>query len=404
MQSAVEYAGTISPRFQMYLDTAQWLKDHTAEDSTVGYLEVGIIAYYSERQILDLLGLVTPGIESFIAEGDFASLFQHLRPDYYLRNRDIEHWKMNSRVTASPFFQRNYQPVALIPQRGKHPMIIYQRRSPLVPNPTQPLSLLERIAQAPGTHASYGLETDIPGYTSIALPDAIQQAIQGQDVWLVTQPTHVADIVHAVQKANQTDDPSLHILWFNHPDVPQTIFWLTTKPPSERFVILEMYDLLTWADPEQLARWWSAYGRELQENQDFANAAFAYQQALEFNPHDAQLHMSLAVALMGAGRYQKALAEMEQAVQLAPTDAKAYRLLGKTYLSLGQYEKATDAFQHAYALDASEPDLLFLLAWAQWRAGDPQAALQWLDQLDQYDHLPPDLRQRSEQLRKNIAP
>lgn len=115
------------PRYEAYLRTADWLRQNTPEDSTAAYIEVGLIGYYSQRQILDLLGLVTPGAEDYITSRNLAGLFEKWRSDYYIRNRDIDNWGMNAQVYNSPFFQANYTPVTTIPQRNAKPIVIYKR-------------------------------------------------------------------------------------------------------------------------------------------------------------------------------------------------------------------------------------------------------------------------------------
>ena len=118
-----------NPKIEAYLAAADWLKTHTPEDTTVGFIEVGTIAYFSDRQIIDLLGLVTPGAEPFLKARDNAGLFKSLHPEYYIRNCHFDAWGMNRRVHESPFFQENYAPVAAFPQgeTDRPPVIIYRR-------------------------------------------------------------------------------------------------------------------------------------------------------------------------------------------------------------------------------------------------------------------------------------
>jgi hypothetical protein len=45
---------------ECYLGMGQWLRANSAEESVVAALDIGALAYASERRILDLMGLVTP--------------------------------------------------------------------------------------------------------------------------------------------------------------------------------------------------------------------------------------------------------------------------------------------------------------------------------------------------------
>ena len=118
-----------NPKIEAYLDAAAWLKANTPADATVGFIEVGTIAYFSDRRIIDLLGLVTPGAEAYLAARDNAGLFKSLHPEYYIRNCHFDAWGMNRRVHESAFFQENYAPVAAFPQgdTGRPPVVIYRR-------------------------------------------------------------------------------------------------------------------------------------------------------------------------------------------------------------------------------------------------------------------------------------
>lgn len=121
-----------------YLQAAVWLHDHTPPDASIGFIEVGTIAYFSDRHIVDLLGLVTPGTESYLIAHDNAGLFKSLHPDYYIRNCHFDAWGMNRRVHESPFFQEAYGPVAAFPQDDRPPVVIYRRQDvpgpPIVPS------------------------------------------------------------------------------------------------------------------------------------------------------------------------------------------------------------------------------------------------------------------------------
>ena len=47
---------------------AQWLRDNTAEDALIASHDIGAIGYFAERPLLDLAGLVSPEVITFIAD------------------------------------------------------------------------------------------------------------------------------------------------------------------------------------------------------------------------------------------------------------------------------------------------------------------------------------------------
>jgi hypothetical protein len=62
----VNGASDFSYRLQLYdtvhLSAARWINDHAGADAVLATHDIGIIGYETERQIVDLAGLVTPEI------------------------------------------------------------------------------------------------------------------------------------------------------------------------------------------------------------------------------------------------------------------------------------------------------------------------------------------------------
>lgn len=52
------------------VDTALWLRSHTLPEDLLAVHDIGAVGYFGERQIIDLAGLVTPEIISFIQNED----------------------------------------------------------------------------------------------------------------------------------------------------------------------------------------------------------------------------------------------------------------------------------------------------------------------------------------------
>lgn len=60
----------------------RWLKNNTPEYAVIAAHDVGAIAYYSQRKIVDMVGLVTPEIISHINDKDFSSFLNN----YFAQN------------------------------------------------------------------------------------------------------------------------------------------------------------------------------------------------------------------------------------------------------------------------------------------------------------------------------
>lgn len=70
--------------FTPYKEIGLWLSRHTAENAKIAAVEIGTIGWYSDRQIIDILGLVNPRNARFIGERRFAEWLNHDSPDYIL--------------------------------------------------------------------------------------------------------------------------------------------------------------------------------------------------------------------------------------------------------------------------------------------------------------------------------
>jgi hypothetical protein len=55
------------PRYAIYRETGNWLRNNTPPGSEIGTLEVGIIGYYADRPIIDFAGLIQPDVASYMA-------------------------------------------------------------------------------------------------------------------------------------------------------------------------------------------------------------------------------------------------------------------------------------------------------------------------------------------------
>jgi hypothetical protein len=126
-----------------------WLREHTPADARVAMEPIGYIGYYSQRRILDLVGLVSPEMVPLNRRGAgwFAEMQRRFHPDYIverpaylLRNSTIN--------TGVPMFRTSeerdrllaeYAPVATFrsneaPERLRrdYEFVIYARRDPEV--------------------------------------------------------------------------------------------------------------------------------------------------------------------------------------------------------------------------------------------------------------------------------
>jgi len=67
-----------------YRSTGEWIALHSQQDASVAAMEVGYIGYYSQRRVIDCLGLVSPEIEKAIRPGSnwIQWVLEAYQPDY----------------------------------------------------------------------------------------------------------------------------------------------------------------------------------------------------------------------------------------------------------------------------------------------------------------------------------
>ena len=77
---------------QDYQAIGQWLASNTPDSASIALVEIGTVAWYSEREIIDILGLVTPEVSEFIARGELSAWTDVYQPDYMLVHEPL--WEL----------------------------------------------------------------------------------------------------------------------------------------------------------------------------------------------------------------------------------------------------------------------------------------------------------------------
>ena len=97
--------------------------------------------------------------------------------------------------------------------------------------------------------------------------------------------------------------------------------------------------------------------------------------AVEMEPEDTDLRVSLAMAYERAGQAVAALSELEVAVELDPQLAQAHYLMGTLYERAGRDQEALDRYRAAITYDPSSPEAQLLFANTLRRLGFVEASL-----------------------------
>lgn len=82
-----EYIANVADINQMHVAMGNWLAANTPVDAVVATNDIGAIAYFSQRRILDIVGLATPEVLAYLQPGVGADLgvlryLEKVQPDY----------------------------------------------------------------------------------------------------------------------------------------------------------------------------------------------------------------------------------------------------------------------------------------------------------------------------------
>lgn len=104
------------PKLVLYAKAGQWTAENTPSGSSIASLEVGYFGYHAQRKIIDLVGLVTPGVSEYIRARDFKWAVLAYAPDYYIYNSEFE--GLLKPTISQPWFKKIYKEIEELSQPG----------------------------------------------------------------------------------------------------------------------------------------------------------------------------------------------------------------------------------------------------------------------------------------------
>ena len=110
-----------------YMEAAGWLQENTPANATVASSEIGYLGYYSQRQMVDYVGLLSKQAANWVGQGNLFYWIYYYKPDYWIVHNPP--WSLEE-ATKLPWFQTTYSPVAYF--KG---IVIYKRVAPVPPLP-----------------------------------------------------------------------------------------------------------------------------------------------------------------------------------------------------------------------------------------------------------------------------
>lgn len=127
---------------------------------------------------------------------------------------------------------------------------------------------------------------------------------------------------------------------------------------------------------------WVELGMTYEAHAMFELAEPCYERAVELDGSQARHWYRLAVAHKRNGRLDAALEAVARTCELAPDYAPALDRRGAWLLELHELEEAARCFERALALDPADPAAAIGLAQVRLEAGEPERALEGLEDPD----------------------
>ncbi|MHC4971848.1 MAG: tetratricopeptide repeat protein [Planctomycetota bacterium] len=142
---------------------------------------------------------------------------------------------------------------------------------------------------------------------------------------------------------------------------------------------------------------------------EFLNASFDGLDTIVVPAIRHHIHFLAAERHLKAGRFDKAVVELEKALDNDPTFVRALVALGYSLMGLGRFGAALQCLDRAIAEDPRQPDALFNFAFSSLQTGRPNMAIRALEKLvvispsfpDAGKHLA-DARQKAKDLQVDI--
>jgi len=120
------YRGAEAPLHHAgYREAGLWIRDYSDASDRIAFVEVGTLAYYSERSVEDLMGLVTPRSTPYIEAGDLEGAFLARPTDFVLVRPGLE--GLMGQIVARPWFPKAYEQVLEL-DAGSHDWTVVYRR------------------------------------------------------------------------------------------------------------------------------------------------------------------------------------------------------------------------------------------------------------------------------------
>ena len=115
-------------------------------------------------------------------------------------------------------------------------------------------------------------------------------------------------------------------------------------------------------DNSELALHHFMQGEFLMNQGNYSLAVLEFQDAIDFDPNAATIHVSIADAYLRLGKIKRSISHLEIAISLDPNETEALEILGEIHIKNKDYTNAQFVFKKLYDINPSNLDYIFALA------------------------------------------
>lgn len=119
-----------SARLPAYREAALWIKENSTPDESLAATEIGVLGFYSQRPLEDLLGMVNPKVFPFIPQRDFRGAFLVQPAEFVVALSRKNQRSHLANLARTRWFRKAYEEVARFDQRNRRGFVTVYRRKP----------------------------------------------------------------------------------------------------------------------------------------------------------------------------------------------------------------------------------------------------------------------------------